>query len=175
LVFVIEPIVRLAQLHIRPANLKGADNTMNMLKLSAAALAVGIVPIAVPAAAQTAPFTTAFFEKNKVAPRDAAKLRATIFDKTVSIKTLKSGAIEQVYYGVQRIDAKGEKTKYKIGKGGIEEEHDGVPRMLLIYDWRGHAYGCLENVGELDELDGEEGTCPYEIVATTQGNHTRGK
>jgi hypothetical protein len=148
---------------------------MITLKLAVAILAFGVVAIAVQAAAQTAPLTTALFEKNKVAPRDAARLRTTIFDKTISIKTLKSGAIEQVYYGAQRVDAKGEKTKYKIGKGGIEEEHDGVLRVLLIYDWRGHAYGCLENVGELDELDGEEGTCPYEIVAATQGNHIRGK
>ena len=30
-------------------------------------------------------------------------------------------------------------------------------------------------LGELDMLDGAEGTCPYEIVATTRGNHTGGK
>jgi hypothetical protein len=145
---------------------------MGTLKLSAAALAFGVAALAVTAAAQTAALTTTFFEKNKVAPRSGAKLRTTIYNNTISIKTLKSGAIEQVYYGAQRIDAKGEKTKYTIYKGGIEEEHDGVLRVLMIYDWRGHAYVCLENVGELDELNGEEGTCPYEIVATTQGNHT---
>jgi hypothetical protein len=145
---------------------------INPLKLSAAALAFAAVAVPVLAAAQTAAFTTAFFEKNKVPPRDGAKLRATISDNTVSIKTLKGGAVEQVYYGAQRIDAKGGKTKYKIGKGGIEEEHDGTPRMLLIYDWQNHAYVCLENVGDLDELDGAEGTCPYEIVATARGNQT---
>lgn len=145
---------------------------MATLKLSAAALAFGVAALPVPAAAQTEALTTTFFEKNKVTPRNGAKLRTAIYNNTISIKTLKSGAIEQVYYGAQRVDAKGEKTKYKIHKGGIEEEHDGVLRVLLIYDWRGHAYVCLENVGELDELEGEEGTCPYEIVATTQGNHT---
>jgi hypothetical protein len=148
---------------------------MNKPILLAAALAFGALGIPVLAAAQTDALTTAFFEKNKVAPRNAAKLRATISDKTIAIKTLKSGAIEHVYYGAQRVDAKGEKTKYRFGKGGIEEEHDGALRMLLIYDWQGHAYVCLENVGDLDVLDGAEGTCPYEIVATTQGNHTGGK
>jgi hypothetical protein len=143
--------------------------------LWAAALAFGVLVIPVLAAAQTDGLTTAFFEKNKVAPRNAAKLRATISDKTISIKTLKSDAITKIYYGALRVGDKGEKTKYKIGKGGIEEEHDGAPRMLLIYDWQGHAYVCLENLGELDMLDDAEGTCPYEIVATTRGNHTGGK
>jgi hypothetical protein len=148
---------------------------MNKPKLLAAALAFGGLVMPVLTAAQTDSLTTAFFEENKVPPRNAAKLRATIFDKTISIKALKSGAIEQVYYGAQRVDAKGEKTKYKIREGGIEEEHGGVPRMLLIYDWHSHAYVCLEDVGDLDELAEAKGTCPYEIVATTQDNHTRGK
>ena len=47
--------------------------------------------------------------------------------------------------------------------------------MLLIYDWHGHAYVCLANVGDLDVLGDAEGTCPYEIVATMQGNHVGGK
>jgi hypothetical protein len=145
---------------------------LKTLKLSAAALAFGVVVMPVIAAAQPAALTTAFFEKNRVSPRDAAKLRATVADSTLSIKTLKSGAIEQVYYGAQRIDAKGAKAKYKIGKGGIEEEYNGTSRMLLIYDWQDHAYVCLENVGDLDELNGAQGTCPYEIVATARGNQT---
>lgn len=148
---------------------------MNKPKLLAAALAIGGLGMPVLTAAQTDSLTTAFFEKNRVPPRNAAKLHATIFDKTISIKALNSGAIEQVYYGVQRIDARGTKTRYKITKGGIEEEHGGVPRMLLIYDWHGHAYVCVQNVGDLDELGEAEGTCPYEIVATTQDNHTQGK
>jgi hypothetical protein len=94
---------------------------------------------------------------------------ATMSGKTITIKTLRSGAIERVYYGTQRIGAKGE-----ISEGGIEEQHDGASRMLLIYDWQGHAYVCLENVGELDMLDAAEGTCPYEIIAMTQGNYTGG-
>jgi hypothetical protein len=143
---------------------------INPLKLFAAALASGAIAVPVVTAAQTALLTTAFFEKNKVSPRDAAKLRATISDNTISMKTLKGGAVEQIYYGAQRIDAKGGKTKYKIGKGGIEEEYNGTPRMLLIYDWQDHAYVCLENVGDLDELNGAEGTCPYEIVAAARGN-----
>jgi hypothetical protein len=153
-------------------NSKGADNTMNPLKVSAAALAFGVVAITVPAAAQTDALTTTFFEKNKVAPRNAAKLRATISNDTISIKTLKSGAIQQVYYGARRIDTKGQKSEYSIGKLGIEEEVDGVLRMLVIYDWRGHTYGCLANVGEGDELEGQEGSCPYEIVGTARGNQT---
>jgi hypothetical protein len=148
---------------------------MNKPKLLAAALAFGGSVMPVLAVAQADSLTTAFFEKNNVPPRNAARLHATIFDKTISIKALSSGAIEQVYYGIQRVDAKGEKTKYKITKGGIEEEHGGVPRMLLIYDWHGHSYVCVQNVGDLDELAEAEGTCPYEIVATTQGNHTQGK
>jgi hypothetical protein len=152
-----------------------ANTAMNKPKLLAAALAFGVLAMPVVAAAQTDGLTTAFFEKNNVAPRNAAKLRTTIADKTISIKTLKSGAVELVYYGAQRIDATGERTKYKIGKGGIEEEHDGAPRMLLIYDWQGHAYVCLENVGELDVLDDAAGTCPYEIIAALQGNHIRGR
>jgi hypothetical protein len=142
------------------------------LKFSAAALAFGVCAMPVIAAAQPAALTTAFFEKNKISPRDAAKLRITVADNTLSIKTLKSGAVEQVYYGAQRIDAKGAKTKYKIGRGGIEEEYNGTPRMLLIYDWQDRAYVCLENIGDLDELNGAQGTCPYEIVATARGNQT---
>jgi hypothetical protein len=148
---------------------------MNKPRLLAAALALGGLLMPVLAAAQADSLTTAFFEENKVPARNTSKLRATIFDKTISIKALKSGAIEQVYYGAQRIDAKGEKTNYRIREGGIEEEHGGVPRMLLIYDWHGHTYVCLEDVGDLDELAEAKGTCPYEIVAATQDNHTRGK
>ncbi len=139
----------------------------------AAALVLGGLAMPVLAASQADSFTTAFFEKHHVLPRGAAKLRATISDRIVSIRDLKSGAIERVYYGDRRVDAKGDKTKYRIIEGAIEEEHGDVPRMLLIYDWRGHAYVCLENVGDLDELDGAEGTCPYEIVATEE--RTRGK
>lgn len=158
---------------------------MNRSRFLAVALAFGGLAfggfafggLAMPASssAQTALLTTAFFEKNKVPPRSAAKLHATIFDKTISIKALEGGTIERVYYGAQRVDAGGEKTKYRIREGGIEEEHGGVPRMLLIYDWHGHAYGCVENVGDLDELAGAEGTCPYEIVATAQDDRIRGK
>jgi hypothetical protein len=138
-------------------------------KFLPAALAL-VVVMPVMTVAQTAALTTAFFEKNHVSPRNAAALHATISDKTLSIKKLNSGAIERVYYGARRIDAKGEKTRYKISQAGIEEQYDGAPRVLLIYDWRGHAYVCLENLGELDMLGGAEGTCPYEIVATTEGN-----
>jgi len=159
----------------RSRTIARADTTMNKPKLLAAALASGVLAMPVMTAAQTDAPTTAFFEKNKVAPRTAAKLRATIADKTISLKTLKSGAVELVYYGAQRIDASGERTKYKIGRAGIEEEHDGAPRMLLIYDWHGHAYVCLENVGDLDVLDDAAGTCPYEIIAAIQGNHTRAR
>lgn len=139
----------------------------------AAALVFGGLAMPVLAASQADSFTTAFFEKHHVLPRGAAKLRATISDRIVSIKELKSGAVERVYYGDRRVDAKGEKTEYRIIEGGGIEEYGDVPRMLLIYDWHGHAYVCVENVGELDELEGAEGTCPYEIVATE--DRTRGK
>jgi hypothetical protein len=127
------------------------------------------------AAAQLDVPTTAFFEKHGVSPRDATKLRATVVGQTISIKALKSGALEQVYYGAQRVDARGTQTRYKIIEGAIQEEHDSAPRLLLIYDWQGHSYICLQNVGELDELGDAEGTCPYEIVATARGNHTADK
>ena len=99
-----------------------------------------------------------------------------MIDQTLSIRALKTGAIERVYYGPgsQRIDSKGVKTQYHIRGNGIEEEAAGVLRMLVIYDWDGHAYVCLEAVGDLDELGAAEGSCPYEIVATTQGDHTQG-
>ena len=141
----------------------------------AALVAFGALLMPVLTAAQQDSLTTAFFEKNGVSPRTSAKLHATIFDRTISIKELKNGVIERIYYGAERIDARGTKTKYHIRQGGIEEEYGGVPRVLLIYDWHGHAYICLENVGDLDELGDSVGTCPYEIVATAQGNHTRGK
>ena len=150
-----------------------------MLKLfavSAYLVAFGGLVTPVLTAAQEHPLTTAFFEKNGVSPRDTTKLRATVFNKTISIETLASGAIERVYYGsgAKRIDSKGATTKYQIVQSSIEEQYDGVQRMLLIYDWGGHAYICLENVGDLDEIGEAVGTCPYVIVATTQGDHTRG-
>ena len=126
--------------------------------------------------AQENSLTTAFFEKNEVSPRNTTKLRATVFNQTVSIKTLASGAIERVYYGdgTKRIGSKGATTKYRIVQNGLEEEYEGVQRKLLIYDWHGHAYICLENIGDLDEIGEAVGTCPYVIVATAQGDHTRG-
>lgn len=138
-------------------------------------LAFGGVLTPVLAAAQDNPPTTAFFEKNGVSPRDTTRLRATVLNKTISIKALASGAIEQVYYGsgAKRIDSKGATTQYQIVQSGIEEEYDGAHRMLLIYDWHGQAYICLENVGDLDEIGEAVGTCPYVIVATTPGD-TRG-
>lgn len=135
--------------------------------------ALALVPLL--AAAQTVALSTAFFEKQGIAPRTATQLRATVVDQTIAMKLLQSGALEQVYYGTRRIDAKGIKTQYKIVDSAIQEEHDGVLRQLLIYDWHGHSYICLENVGELEELGAAEGTCPYEIVATVRGNHTGGK
>jgi hypothetical protein len=137
------------------------------------AVALAVAPSA--ARAGTDAKTTAFFEKNKVAPLDAPKTRAAVNDKTVSLKHLTDGAVEEVYYGGQRVDAKGGTSKYRIGKDGIEEEIDGAPRRLLLYVWQDHTYVCLENVGDLDELDGAEGTCPYEIVKATSGNHLGGK
>ncbi len=137
------------------------------------ALALAVAPGV--ARAETDAKTTAFFEKNKVAPLDAAKTKAAVDGKTVAFKHLADGATEEVFYGGQRFDAKGGKAKYKIGKDGIEEEIDGTPRRLLLYVWQDHTYACLENVGDLDELDGAEGTCPYEIVKTTSGNHLGGK
>jgi hypothetical protein len=148
---------------------------MNMHRLLLAALAFAGSLLPVLAAAQSKPLTTAFFEENRVRPRDAARLRATILNRTISIRTLKDGAIEQVRYGAMRVDGRGEKTKYTIRDGGIEEQHGGVPRMLLIYDWHGHAYGCLEDVGDLDELGEAKGTCPFEIVATATDSHRGGK
>ncbi len=148
---------------------------MKWPKHLAAALAFGGLMMPILAVAQTVSLTTAFFEKNKVPPRNAATLHTTIFGKTISIKALKSGSIEQVYYGAQRIDSKGIKSNYTITKAGIEEEYGGVLRMLLIYDWHGHAYACVENVGDLDELGEADGTCPYEIVGSTQDNHTEGR
>jgi hypothetical protein len=143
---------------------------------SAYLLAFGGLVTPVPTAAQENSLTTAFFEKNAVSPRDSAKLRATVLNKTVSIKALASGAIERVYYGdgAKRVDSKGATTKYQIAHSSIEEEFDGVQRMLLIYDWKGYAYICVDNVGELDEIGEAAGTCPYVIVATAQGDHTRG-
>ena len=141
----------------------------------AAALALGLSLAAGTALAQADVKTTAFFEKNKVAPFDAPKTKAAVGDKTISLKHLADGAVEDVYYGPQRIDAKGGKSKYKIGKDGIEEEIDGVPRRLLLYAWQDRTYVCLENVGDLDELEGAEGTCPYELVKATSGNHLGGK
>ena len=143
--------------------------------LGAAVLALALIFAPGAARADTDTKTTAFFEKNKVAPLDAQKTRAAVNDKTVSLKHLTDGAVEDVYYGGQRGDAKGGKSKYRIGKDGIEEEIDGVPRRLLLYAWQDHTYVCLENVGDLDELDGAEGTCPYEIVKSTSGNHLGGK
>jgi hypothetical protein len=143
---------------------------------SACLLAFGGLVTPVPTAAQENSLTTAFFEKHGVSPRDTAKLRATVLNKTISIKALASGAIERVYYGygAKRIDSKGATTKFRIVQSSIEEEYDGVQRMLLIYDWDGHAYICLENVGDLDEIGEAVGTCPYVIVAATQGDHTGG-
>lgn len=137
-------------------------------------LALGSLIAPILASAQTEALTTAFFELHHVAPRSTARLRATIIGKTISTKSLKTGAVEWVYYGANRVDAKGEKSRYRIHDSGIEEEHDGEPRMLLIYDWQGHAYVCLENVGDLDVLDDAEGTCPYEIVSAAEGNHIHG-
>jgi hypothetical protein len=119
--------------------------------------------------------TTAFFEKNKVAALDAAKTKAAVDGKTITFKHLADGTTEEVFYGGQRFDAKGGKSKYLINKNGISEEIDGTPRRLLLYVWQDHTYACLENVGDLDELDGAEGTCPYEIVKATSGNHLGGK
>jgi hypothetical protein len=143
---------------------------------SAYLLAFGGLVTPVLTAAQENSLTTAFFEKHGVSPRDTAKLRATVLNKTISIKALASGAIERVYYGygAKRIDSKGATTKFRIVQSSIEEEYDGVQRMLLIYDWDGHAYICLENVGDLDEIGEAVGTCPYVIVAATQGDHTGG-
>jgi hypothetical protein len=144
--------------------------------VSAYLLGFGGLVIPVLTAAQENSLTTAFFEKNSVSPRDTAKLRATVLNKTIAIKALASGAIERVYYGygAKRVDSKGATTKYQIVQSSIQEEYDGVQRMLLIYDWNGQAYICLDNVGDLDEIGEAAGTCPYVIVATTQGDHTRG-
>jgi hypothetical protein len=126
-------------------------------------------------AAEPVSLSTTFFEKHGISPRTAAQLRTTVVGRTIAIKTLQGGALEQVYYGAQRIDAKGIKTPYKIVEQAIQEERAGVLRLLLIYDWHAHSYICLENVGELEELGAAEGTCPYEIVATAHGNQTGGK
>jgi hypothetical protein len=150
---------------------------MKKFNFVAAALAFSTLLMPVRSAAQKDSLTTAFFEKNGVAPRNSAKLRTSVFDRTISIKELNSGTIERVYYGygAKRIDATGTKTKYHIRAGHIEEEYGGVPRMLMIYDWHGRAYICVDNVGDLDEIGDAAGTCPYEVVATAQGNHMREK
>jgi hypothetical protein len=144
---------------------------MKRPNLMAAALTFGALLIPDPSVAQTNSLTIAFFEKHNVRPRNAAELRATVLGKTLVIKTLKSGAVERVYYGAQRVDGKGEKTKYKIVGGGIREDPGGVPRMLLIYEWHGAAYVCVDNVGDLDELGEDTGTCPYQIVTSVPNNH----
>jgi hypothetical protein len=150
---------------------------MKKFNFVAAALAFSTLLMPVRSSAQKDSLTTAFFEKNGVAPRNSAKLRTSVFDRTISIKELNSGTIERVYYGygAKRIDATGTKTKYHIRAGHIEEEYGGVPRMLMIYDWHGRAYICVDNVGDLDEIGDAAGTCPYEVVATAQGNHMREK
>src|ERR1700761_4617689 len=101
------------------------------------AIALGSQSALLVAAAEPDVPTTAFFEKHAVSPRGATQLRATVVGRTISIKTLQSGAVEQVYYGARRMDAKGIQTRYKIIEGAIQEEHDGAPRLLLIYDWHG--------------------------------------
>ncbi len=164
------------QQHNGAAETRKVLNNLTPFAVAAYLLACGGLVTPLLTAAQENSLTTAFFEKHAVTPRDTAKLRATVSNRTVSIETLASGAIERVYYGsgAKRIDSKGASTKYQIVQNSIQEEHDGVQRMLLIYDWDGHAYICLENVGDLDEIGEAVGTCPYVIVATTQGDHTRG-
>jgi hypothetical protein len=136
-----------------------------------AALAVAAWPVPVLLAAQADALTIAFFQNQHLRPRDAAALRATVLDRTLVIRTLKSGTIERVYYGARRIDAKNARTNYRIADAGIREDHDGVQRVLLVYDWQGSAYVCVDNVGELDDLGEAAGTCPYQIVSTIRGNH----
>jgi len=147
---------------------------MGSAKVIVKVTSVALLLLPVLAAAQPDSLSTAFFEKRGIAPRTATQLRATVVDRTISIKSLQGGALEQVYYGARRIDARGTTTRYKIVADAIQEERDGVLRQLLIYDWHGHSYICLENVGELEELGAAEGTCPYEIVATARGNHAGG-
>jgi hypothetical protein len=126
------------------------------------------------ASAQTDVPTTALFERHHVAPRSTAALRTTITGRTLSIKSLKTGAMESWYYGTQRIDANGKKFDYRIHDSGIEEERDGDLVLLLVYDWHGHSYICLANIGDSDVLGDAEGTCPYEIVGASEGNHLHG-
>jgi len=119
--------------------------------------------------------TTTFFEKIKIAPRGLQKLKATVYDKTISVKDLSSGSVEDVYYGQKKIDPKGNKSEYKLTQYGIEQDYDDSPRLLMIYDWHDHSYICLANIGDNDSLGDAEGTCPYEIVNTRSGNHLGGK
>jgi hypothetical protein len=126
-------------------------------------------------ASEPSTFSTAFFEKLHVPPLNTAQLRALVAGKTVTFKLIATGAQERVFYGPRRVDKKGARTAYRISKSAIEQTRDGVPHLLLIYEWQGRTFGCLENVGDLDELGDQEGLCPYEIVEASSGNQAKGE
>lgn len=119
--------------------------------------------------------STAYFEKLHVPPLRADRLRELFAGKTVTFKRIATGARERVYYGAQRVDERGAETSYRIADGDIEQMRRGVRHLLLVYEWQGRTYGCLENVGDLDALGDQVGLCPYEIVGEAAGNTTQGE